>query len=240
MLYLFYGTDRVLARKNLHVLLDDVLGEYPGSFIGFISKEVFLEEELSNLVAEQGLFEKKRIIVFEDIFDEKNVPASLSNYLKEMALSENVFVFLAEGIAAELLKYFEKCSAEVKEWKALSAKPTFNVFTLTDALGARDRKRLWIEYRKAIEQEGGDEEFLSYIASMLFWQVKTMLYATASTNAAGANMKPFTFERAKRALQNYTHDELVRLSSSLIAVTHDTRRGVHNLETALERFVLSI
>lgn len=54
---------------------------------------------------------------------------------------------------------------------------------------------------------------------MMFWKVKTMM--TTFSNA-------------------YSKEELYELADRLISVYHDSRRGVHELETGVEALILTL
>ena len=238
MLFLLQGGNRVAARKKLHAVIGQLLTKYPEMPQTAIDAENFVPEELGALIAGQGLFEKRRLVVFDTVLELGE--EAIVEALAAMQDSPNAFLFLDEAVATPLLKKFEKAGAQVFSFPAAEAKREFNVFALTDALGSRDRKRLWIEYRKAVEKEGDDDSFLLYVISMLFWQAKNMLLASSAGSAAEAGMKPFPFQKAKQALKNYSPEELRSLSSKLISIPHDARRGLHDLAVSLERFVLSI
>ena len=112
----------------------------------------------------------------------------------------------------------------------------FNVFALTDALGERDRKKLWTLYQRAKYAEVSPEE----IHGILFWQVKSMLLAKNAKNAEEAGLKPYPFKKSVGFLKHYTGGEVEHLSRKLLSVSHDARRGLHDFDIALERFVLNI
>ena len=92
----------------------------------------------------------------------------------------------------------------------------FDIFSLANALGKRDKKGLWVLYQKAKLNNIADEQ----IHGILFWKVKSMILSAGR----GA----------------YSQDELKKLSNSLVNLYHDTRRGVHEMDSAMERFILGI
>ena len=55
---------------------------------------------------------------------------------------------------------------------------------------------------------------------ILFWQVKTMLLV-ASGETKG--LKPFVVSKARKFTQNYSDNELRRLSDKLVTIYHDAR-----------------
>ena len=107
------------------------------------------------------------------------------------------------------------------------------MFSLTDALGNRDKKKLWTLYQKAIRTNAVPEE----LHGILFWQVKTMLLVSQKETK---DLKPFAVSKAKKFIQNYSEEELQKLARNLVELYHDTRRGFVEFPIALEQFILSI
>src|SRR3989344_5024280 len=239
MLFLIHGGDHIKARRKLHALVDAVVAKRPETVVTMLDSESFVPEELAGLIASQGLFEVSRIAVLDQVLSEKGTIERVSGLLSDMQESHNTFILFEEKVSLDILEGAEKTDAEILHFPAAEGQK-FNVFALTDALGRRDRKRLWVLFHKALLSEGEGEDTLSYISSMLFWQVKSMLLAASAATAEAARLKPFPFQKAKQSLKNYSLEEVKSLSSKLVALVHDSRRGIHDLETALERFVLSI
>ena len=240
MLYAIQGDNAIPSRKKLHSIIDSILEAHPETPVAIFDAESFIPEELSNHIAERGLFEKTRVVVFDRVLVDDEIEERLANFVTEMAESENTFVILEEAFSKGLLDVLKKVGAELFEFKAPEQKPTFSVFALTDALGRRDKKKLWVEYQKALRSEGGDDSFLMHVTSMFFWQVKSMLFALGAKTPAEAGMKPFAYQKAKSFLRNYSKKELEKLAGTLVSLPHDARRGLSNLEIALERFILSV
>ena len=67
-----------------------------------------------------------------------------------------------------------------------------------------------------------------------------MLLSAKAGTAIEADLKPFVYSKAKGYLKNYSEKELILLSSNLVALYHDARRGKGELETNLEKFILKI
>ena len=112
----------------------------------------------------------------------------------------------------------------------------FNIFALTDALGARKRKEAWILYRKALSAGLSAEE----IFFKLFWQVKSMLIASRTKNVGETDMKAFPYNKAKSFLKNFKPSELEKLSESLAISYHRARRGESEVEMLVEKLLLSL
>ena len=231
MIYFLYGTDKEKARSN-------------ASFFK-IDSENFSESILDEKIESQGLFENKYIVFLDSLFEKKEVKQSVLEKIKEIAESQNIFIFLEGKMdkaslskiekKAEKVQAFEKAEQGSKFGKG-SDKEGFSIFTLADALGRRDKKVAWIIFTKAIMQGVVAEE----IHGVLFWQVKSMLLAAPASSAQEADLNPFVFSKAKSFSKNYKVAELQQLSSNLVDIYHQAHRGVFSLESAVEQFLLNI
>ena len=112
----------------------------------------------------------------------------------------------------------------------------FNIFALTDALGAKRKKEAWIIYRKALSAGLSAEEIFFKIV----WQIKTMLLASRTKNATEADIKEFPYHKAKSFLKNFKSGELEKLSENLVVGYHQARRGKGDIETLVEKILLSL
>ena len=137
---------------------------------------------------------------------------------------------------SKLLKVFEKHAVKVQEFKKIEKKERFNSFLLADALGQRNKEKLWVLYHQALTEGLAPEE----LHGTLFWQVKALLSATLVKTAGEAGLKPFPWTKAKSFLRNWNQDELKKVSSKMVSIYHDSRRGEHELQTALEKFILDL
>lgn len=239
MIYLLHGTDTIKSRKKMSILLDGMFAKKPNASFVRIDTENFNESRIEEFVGSQGLFENKYIIVFDNLFVDKDVKEILLKNIKEISESQNIFIFLEEKLNKTELSKFEKYAEKIQsfELRSLASKlKKFNMFSLTDALGRRDRKQLWVLYQKAKLNNISDEE----IHGILFWQVKTMLLVSSALSAESAGLNEFVFRKSLGFLKNYKEKELKKLSFSLMTLYHDTRRGIHDIDNALERFVLEI
>ncbi len=112
----------------------------------------------------------------------------------------------------------------------------FNIFALTDAVGARDKKRAWVLYREALGAGISAEE----VFFKIIWQVKSMLIASRTKNVAETDMKPFPYSKAKSFLKNFKPNELEKLSLNLVTGYHQARQGEGEIETLVEKILLSL
>lgn len=218
MLYFFYGSDKDKAREKANALIESLCKKKPDAEVFLLDSEHWSERELDELIGGQGLFNKTYIVQLVSLFENVEAKEAFLKKLKDVADSPNIFVML-EGVLdketllditehAEKVQVFEKNKTEKKK---------FEIFSLADALGKRDKKDLWVLYQHALLEGIAPEN----INGVLFWKVKSML-------------------TARYPNRYWNTDELKKLSSRFVALYHDSHRGVHEFPLALERLILTI
>ncbi len=238
MIYFLYGTDTDNARAKARELLTCLQKKKPDTLVFRVDAEKWNEIHLEELVGGQGLFSQKLLIFADRLFENEEAREAVEKNLEEIGKSDNIFIFLEEKVAKVLLLDITEVAERVQSFEKMKGKEKqeFNIFSLTDAFGRRDKKKLWVLYQKALQTDAVPEE----IHGILFWQLKSMLVAAHSTNSGQAGLAPFVFTKAKNFLKNYSVPELQTLSSTLVRMYHDAHRGVHDFPVALERFILTL
>ncbi len=238
MIYLLYGSDTHKSREKLHELVASLIKKKPDASHIRITDEDFDDAKLDENIGGMGLFSQRTIVEMINVFRNKNAKESVMGRLKEIGASENIFVFLEESLLKPEKTKFEKYGEKIQEFEAKEevVKKDFNVFSLTDALGRRDKKQLWVLYTKAKMKDVADEE----IHGILFWQLKAMLQAMNARSAGEAGLNPFVYQKSQGFARNFTIDELKKTSSKLISIYHDARRGITDFSTGLEKFILEM
>jgi len=236
MLYAFYGDNADETRTKARGLIDSLLAKREGSLVFRVTPDIWSETMLQEYLGGQGLFVQKYIVWLDGIFEDKDMRDQVHEFLPEMKVSQNIFVILENKFDAATLKDVKKYAEKIVEieGKKVPAEREFSIFTLADALGARDKKEAWLLYRKAIDLGMPPES----IVGTLFWQTKMILLAHKARTAAEAGVNDFPFSKAKRYAQNYSLDETRALSSKLISLYHDAHRGKVNFEIGLEQLML--
>jgi len=112
----------------------------------------------------------------------------------------------------------------------------FNIFSFTDALGARNKREAWTLYQKALAAGVSAEEVFFKVA----WQIKTMLVAKRTKSAEEADMKAYPYSKAKGFLKNFKPGELEKLSEEIVIGYHQARRGRGEIETFVEKTLLRL
>lgn len=242
MIYLIYGTNEKKAREKANLLFKTLAKKKPNATAMRIDAEHFKRGEVLEHALGQGLFESKLIVFYDTVLENPEAKEDIKENLETLKKSENIFIFLEGKLDKKTINVFshhtEKTEEheEHKEHKGTKTTTSFKIFDLSDALLARDRKKLWVLFNVGKLNNLSAEE----MHGILGWGTKTMLLARLSETAEEAGLNPFVYRKAKRGATKYSKKELKQLSSSLVSLYHDARRGKHNLDIALERFILSL
>ena len=237
MLYLIYGSDFEKTRGKARELIADLQKRKPNAEVFRLEDEMVSAGKLDELSGGQGLFERKYIVFADNVFRSAEAKEIVLGKLKDLAESENIFIFLEDELGKTDLKELEKFAEKVQQFSIMLKKEKpFNVFSLTETLGRRDKRGLWILYQKALTQGFAPEE----IHGVLFWQVKAILAAILAKTAEDTSFKPFVFQKSRVFAKNYSATELKNLSSKMVAIYHNSSRAGPDLDMALERLILEI
>ncbi|MDO8603875.1 MAG: hypothetical protein Q7K40_00450 [bacterium] len=236
MLNVIYGKDREKGRARFRLLRGEILkncGEERTVIEGEITKEF-----LHGAAASQGLFSDKILFVFDCVFDKKTEQETLLEHANELRLSQNIFLVFEPELDKKIGDDIKATSAEVEEFalKKVDYRPDFNIFSLGDALGKRNKKELWVLYQEALTNGLSAEE----ISGTLFWAVKNIALMKSAKEGDDAGISPFVAKKSRDFAKNYTADEIQNLSRALVTSYHEAHRGGEPMDIAIERFILGL
>lgn len=232
MLYVFSGSDRHAARAAL----DDFLAaKRPADAqLTTIEAREYQPGQLADALGATSLFGGSEWFIIDTPSEEATCHEDVLAARQEMADSANTFLILEGPLLAAERKKYQTYATQVEEFAATKPEQ-FNRFALAEALASRDKRRAWLLLHEARLAGLRDEE----IMGMWWWQLKTLRLAAQAATPDEAGLKPYPFNAAKRALAKYPLPGVERSAASLLTVYHDARAGVHELDLALERWVLA-
>ncbi len=251
MLYLLHGTDFKKSREKLHIMVDSLLKKKPDASFFKLDISNFSESQLDEFILSQGLFEQKYIVQMDGLLENIKTRDFVMDKIKEISESDNIFVFIEENLTKPVLKKVEKVAHKVQEFGSVAKASgrkfgviggseldlgEFNIFDLADAFGRRDKKNLWVLYQKAKMRNIPDEE----IHGIINWQLRSVLVAKKSKDIKESGLKPFVYNKSLRFAGNFQEVELETLSSKMVSIYHDARRGLVEFGVEMERFVLGV
>ena len=183
----------------------------------FMSDLDFDENKFIELISSNSLFAEKFSVILNNVLEDKDIKSFIFNKLDDIKNSENIFVFLENKALKDTLAKFEKVEAEIKKFELSTGKiasvKEFNIFSLADAFGRRDKKNAWLIFQEAVAKNIAPEA----ISGMIFWKIKTLILSKSKF---------------------FSDLELKKMSSKLISIYHESRRSNQEPLINLEKFIL--
>lgn len=237
MLYIFYGTDSKKSSDKARTLVDSLRTKKPDANFVEINSDNWNKSAIEEHVGGQGLFSNKYIVFLNRVAKDEDVIEKVIEMSSQMKESDNIFIINEGKINAGLKKAFEKYGDKVVVTDEVEKKvfnKEFNIFSLADAIGERNRFKAWSIYREAVQNGLESESILGTI----FWQIKSMILARNAKSASETGLNPFVYSKAKKGAGNYKEEELNVLLEKIIVLYHDGHRGLVDLELGIEKMVL--
>lgn len=233
MYVVFYGTDRERIRDAATEYID--ARRVSDGRLTIIDATDFVSGQLHEALGATSLFGGSEYYILDTPSGNSEFQTELHEALSELAASANTFVVLEGPLLAAAKKKLGQHAAEIAEY---STKPQtrYNLFSLAEALAAKNKRQLWVLLQTARQHGLRAEE----IIGILWWQLKSLRLAAATTSAAEAGMKEFPYNKARRALGAFAPGEVERIAQALLEVYHDGHAGLRDMDIALEEWVLSL
>lgn len=233
MYVVFFGSARDEVRDAASAYIEKHLPV--GATLTTIEATEYQTGQVADALGAASLFGGVEWFIFDTPSAQEEFSEMVNSSLKDLAESNNTFVILEGELLASEKKAYEKYANETIDFTA-SKKKNFNIFAITEALAAKDKRRLWVLLHEAKLAGLREEE----IIGMLWWQLKTLRLAKKCKSAAEAGLKDFPYDKAKGALIKFKDGEVERLSQSLLELYHDGHGGLRELDLALEEWVLKV
>src|SRR6476620_645818 len=115
MIYLLHGTDTEKSRGKLHALINSLLAKRPDATHIRLTDETFAPETLAELIGSMGLFAPKAIVEMNMVFRNNDAQDAVMDHIKEIAESENIFVFLEAALNKPERTKFGKHAEKIVE-----------------------------------------------------------------------------------------------------------------------------
>lgn len=238
MFYLIHGDDERKSEEKFSSLLNQLLTKKTNPTVFRINDENFDPAQFEEFIFGQTLFEQKYIVACRRILENKLACEFIETNLASIAASPHIFVFYEKKLPAGMLKKITNEAEKVQTVtdSKLKKKDLFNVFSLGDALNARDRRKLWLIFTQALHYGLPAEE--------IFWQfsraVRNLLLVKKTAKPETLGLHPFVLKKTLQASDKFSIEELTDLSDQLVGLFHQVRNGEREMDIALERFVMEV
>lgn len=235
MLHVIYGKDREKGRARFRVLREDLHKKFKEEHT--VLEGDVSENFLGGAASSQGLFGETTLFVFDCVLDKKSEQEVLLSRASDLASSPNVFLVFEPSLEKSVADGLKDSGAVTEECvlKKVDTRPEFNIFSLGDALGKRDKKELWVLYQEALNAGLSPEE----ISGTLFWAVKNIALMKNARPGDDCGLSPFVAKKSRAFATNYTEQEILNLSKALVGAYHEAHRGGEPMDVAIERFILT-
>jgi DNA polymerase III delta subunit len=233
MYFLYYGDDVTKVRTTALTHASSLVCN--GGEVEAVTDETAQEGMLTDMLGSISLFRPHEVYVVDTLSKNEERYEELKNLLPELKSSPNIFVIIEEKLGVKDERIFKEYAEKAFSYARGPGKE-FNIFALTDALSARDKKSLWILLTEAWTTGKSSEE----IIGTLGWQLKTIRLAAQTKSAEEAGLKPFVYDKAKRALKKFTEEEIAERAHELVMLYHDGHSGRRDIDRALEKWVLTV
>jgi hypothetical protein len=190
MIYVFAGDDTAKKVKAYQNFLESLPKDME---VFFVISNAFDFIQIESFFSGGGLFSQKSIIVFQNVFEREEIKDFILEKLELMSESKNDFVFLEGKFLKATLDAFKKVRAELNIFELSKAqKEKFDNFLLANALGQRDKLKLWFYARQAIDLGVNLEE----LVGVLFWKVKDLILKRNFSKLSEQELKNYAAQLA--------------------------------------------
>lgn len=231
MLSVYSGSDRHAVVEAVHTALKKNKIKETQT----IDDRSFLSGIFVDLTSSISLFEGSQTYIIDTPSSNLEFNEECQAFLADMANSANTFFLMEGALLAPQKKKLSKHAQTMEEFSADKAE-RFNTFAMAEALARRDKKTLWMLLQEARLVGLREEEMIG----ILWWQLKAIRLAMITSTSEEAGMKEYPYKKAKQAIRNFPENEAIQLSSSLLDLYHKSHKGMRQIDTALEEWVLTV
>jgi DNA polymerase III delta subunit len=254
MIYFLHGKDTEKSRQKLNELLHFFRSKDNDVSIFKFDEYDFEKEKIDELSRSGTLFGGKVVVVFNRIFDDKNISKIILENLDAYASSKNIFILYEEEIDDKFFDLIKEKAKKVQKFNLpVSKEPKvgrfggkeyggYNPFLVCDAVGEKNKKKAWLVFQEALLAGVPAEE----VFWKVWWQTKNLLLI--KTLAEGgvkslekeSGLHPFVVKKNIGFSKNFSFKELDDFSWKLVELYHNARRGLADFEIGLEKILINV
>lgn len=198
---------------------------------------LFLEEEIDEKVLEEFGKLAYKIQEYKPLDGVK-----LNAWFALKKIPANIAVNIIKKCGADLwraTKEIEKyeLGGEVIKWDETKE---YNPFAICDAFADKNKAKAWIIYQQALRQGISAEE----VFFKILWQIKNLLLVKRLISAGVDNvaketgLHSFVANKAIKASQKFSEDELENYSYEMLKIYHRERRGELEMQVEFEKLLI--
>ncbi len=220
MVYIVFGTE---DRKK-------VLSKYKDCVASFVdhNEPNFNLQQYINSVS---LFGQVHVYQFVGVVADGGIEDLISNGAA-MVASPNIFIIQETDITEPRRKKLEALGLNISKNTPAVKKFSNEIFALSDAIYARDKKSAWVVFQTLSEKFAAEE-----IHGTILWAIKMM---RVYPHADALSIKPFVAGNAARASKKYSPMEIDNMHRDLVRMYHGAHNGKNDFLFSLESWLLSL
>ncbi len=210
MLYLVVGKDYNMVKKETSSIVS-LFSKKEKPSIEYHTAETITAKDLTYRAEGSSLFGGTTVYVIESLVNQYR--DEVLPVLSKLAQSQNVFIFCEDDVNRETEKEFESNKGTVTVLKA-DPKEKSNPFLITDALLKKDKKNVWVLYRKEIDAGESAEALLG----RFIWAIKTLVLVVKypKESAGSLGIAPFVYSKTKSVSNNWKPGEPEKFYSDML------------------------
>lgn len=180
----------------------------------------------------------KEVIVLDGLSKNSEIWELLKSMLQGIVEWEGEAFIVEAELKKEEVEFLEILGAKVVDLKIeKKMEYDFSPFALQDAIGLKSAKNAWIEYQKLRQLNIEAEEICPKIVNKL----RDMLAISKGAKKEDLGIKSdFPYNKSKKDLKNWTAPYLEELYKKSIQLYHDSRMYGRDLDSSLEKMLLSL
>lgn len=166
------------SRSERHAHIDTIVASLSGS-------EVLLHDDTDGAITDleqyihPSLFSSAPPVLHLKFMLASNTENITAQFLKKLLASPTIFLFEEMSLAAPLITLFKKTGALVHMGsKQQVAKKDADIFIVTNALTAIDKKSRWLAYRTALQNHS-----IEAVVGILYWKIRDLASKNQKTRS---------------------------------------------------------
>lgn len=238
MIKFYIGEDTYGARKSLREEVALARKESPYSLYVRFDETSYDVGNVRDAFSGGGMFNPWNILIFEDISLHEDGDSFYENVLPQFIDTEHRVYILEKKLTKKILEKLNNKATILEFTPPKKKEIAQNNFAIADAIGAKDKKNIWVEFEKARRSGRAMEE----LHGTIFWAFKSVYICKTMEKevALASGMKEYTFRTYKNYSKNYLVSDLDHVLTELKEMYHDAHRGDGDLGIALERMLLNL
>ena len=225
MLSVVTGKDLKKIKTEAKKIADSFLSKNKNSNLENHTADTIDASGLEYRALATSLFGDLKVFIIEDFINE--YPDEFVKIAGILGESQNLFVFYEESVIKDIEKSITGAGGSFVKLDA-PEKAKDNPFAITDALIAKDKKKLWQLYRQEIDRGESAEAIMGRFA----WAMKTLvlIQKNPKDTATTLGISPFVYSKTKSAGKAWTGNDAENFYTKMLFGLKQGDEMEHHLE----------